>query len=64
MLDINEVVTHSMKLLRRIIGEDVEVAASLYPAIGKVKIDPVHIDQVIMNLAVNARDAYAARAAR
>ncbi len=57
VLDINEVVTHSMKLLRRIIGEDIEVAASLNPAIGKVKIDPVHIDQVIMNLAVNARDA-------
>ncbi len=57
VLDLNEVVTHSMKLLRRIIGEDIEVAAHLDPALSKVKVDPVHIDQVIMNLAVNARDA-------
>jgi len=56
-LDLNETVTHSMKMLRRIIGEDVEIAARLAPDLGKVRIDPVHIDQVIMNLAVNARDA-------
>ena len=57
VLDLNEVVGHSMKLLRRIIGEDIDVSASMDPTVGKVKIDPVHIDQVIMNLAVNARDA-------
>jgi PAS domain S-box-containing protein len=57
VLDMNEVVSHSMKLLRRIIGEDIDVSASLDPTVGRVKIDPVHIDQVIMNLAVNARDA-------
>jgi len=57
VLDLNEVVTHSMKMLRRIIGEDIEIASHLETDLGKVKIDPVHIDQVIMNLAVNARDA-------
>lgn len=57
ILDLNEVVTHSMKMLRRIIGEDIEVSAHLAPDLGKVKVDPVYIDQVIMNLAVNARDA-------
>jgi PAS domain S-box-containing protein len=57
VLDLNEVVTHAMKMLRRIIGEDIEIASHLEPELGKVKVDPVHIDQVIMNLAVNARDA-------
>jgi PAS domain S-box-containing protein len=57
VLDLNEVVTHSMKLLRRIIGEDIEVSTHLDPRLGQVKADPIHIDQVIMNLVVNARDA-------
>jgi len=57
VLDLNEVVTHSIKLLARIIGEDVQVAAHLAPDLGKVRADPIHIDQVIMNLVVNARDA-------
>jgi PAS domain S-box-containing protein len=57
VVDLNEVVTHSMKMLRRIIGEDIEIASHLEADLGKVKVDPLHIDQVIMNLAVNARDA-------
>jgi signal transduction histidine kinase len=57
VLDLNEVVTHATKMLRRIIGEDIEIASRLEPDLGKVKADQVHIDQVIMNLAVNARDA-------
>ena len=57
VLDLNEVVTHSLKLLARIIGEDIQVAAHLAPDLGKVRADPIHIDQVIMNLVVNARDA-------
>ncbi len=56
-LDLNQVVSHSLKMLRRIIGEDIEITTRLAPDLGKVMIDPVHIDQVIMNLAVNARDA-------
>jgi PAS domain S-box-containing protein len=57
ILDLNEVLAHSMKMLRRIIGEDIEITSHLEADLGKVKADPVHIDQVIMNLAVNARDA-------
>jgi PAS domain S-box-containing protein len=57
VLDLNDVVTHSMRMLRRIIGEDIEIASHLESELGKVKMDPVHLDQVIMNLAVNSRDA-------
>jgi len=57
LLDLNEVVTHSMKLLRRVIGEDIEIATHLEAGLGRVKADPNHLDQVIMNLVVNARDA-------
>ena len=57
VLDLNEVATHSMKLLRRIIGEDIQIAVHLAPELGKVRADPIHLDQVLMNLVVNARDA-------
>ncbi len=57
VLDLNEVVAHSMKLLRRVIGEDVEIATHLDPNLARVKADPSHVDQLIMNLVVNARDA-------
>lgn len=57
VLDLNDVVSHSMKLLRRVIGEDIEILTDFDSKLGKVKADPVHIDQVIMNLVVNARDA-------
>jgi PAS domain S-box-containing protein len=59
ILDLNELVTHSMKLLGRVIGEDIEVVARLSPAARPIKADPIHIDQVIVNLVVNARDAMA-----
>ena len=57
ILDLNEVVTHSMKMLRRMIGEDIEIATHLDPSLGRVRADPSHVDQMIMNLVVNARDA-------
>jgi PAS domain S-box-containing protein len=57
VLDLNDIVSHSMKLLRRVIGEDIEIEAHLDPNLGRVKADPIHIDQIIMNLVVNARDA-------
>ncbi len=57
ILDLNDIVTHSMKLLRRVIGEDIEVDLRLDGGLGRVKADPIHIDQLIMNLVVNARDA-------
>ena len=57
VLDLNPVISELEKMLRRLIGEDIELAARLDPAIGRVKIDPGQLEQVIMNLAVNARDA-------
>jgi two-component system cell cycle sensor histidine kinase/response regulator CckA len=54
ILDLNDVVSHSMKLLKRVIGEDIDVVLLLDPALGRVKVDPIHIDRVIMNLVVNA----------
>jgi CheY-like chemotaxis protein len=45
------------KLLRRLIGEDIEVLLALAPDLGTVKVDPGQVDQVLMNLVVNARDA-------
>ena len=58
-LNLNDTVLNSLKLLRRVIGEDVQVTTCLDPNLGRIKADPVHIDQVIMNLVVNARDAMA-----
>jgi signal transduction histidine kinase len=57
VLDLNEVVRHIDKMLRRIIGEDVELQLKLADGLSPVTADPSHIDQVIMNLAVNSRDA-------
>ena len=59
IVDLNEVVQHSIRLLQRVIGEDIEIVTRLDPHLGRVKVDPGHIDQVIMNLVVNARDAMA-----
>jgi PAS domain S-box-containing protein len=56
-MDINEVLTDVEKMLHRLIGEDVEVVLRLSPEIGQIYADPVQLEQVIMNLAVNARDA-------
>ena len=57
VLDLNQVVVNMEKLLRRLIGEDVELITTLDPALGRAKADPGQTEQVIMNLAVNARDA-------
>ena len=57
VLDLNAVVTQTTSLLRRLIGEDIELTARLDPALAPVKMDPGQLDQVLMNLAVNARDA-------
>jgi PAS domain S-box-containing protein len=56
-LDLNELVEGTTKLLRRLIGEDVELRVRLAPDVGVVLADRGQIEQVIMNLAVNARDA-------
>lgn len=57
VMSLNTVVADLDKMLRRLIGEDVELVAALDGALGTVKADPTQIEQVIMNLAVNARDA-------
>jgi len=57
VLDLNSVVSNMEKLLRRLLGEDVQLHTALSASLGRVKADPGQIEQVIMNLAVNARDA-------
>ncbi|HKO31401.1 MAG TPA: PAS domain S-box protein [Nitrospiraceae bacterium] len=57
VLNLNEIVSNMAKLLRRLIGEDITQVLCLHPALGQVKIDPGQVEQIIMNLAVNARDA-------
>ena len=56
-LDLNAVVSDMDMMLRRLIGEDIDLVALLDPELGAVQADPTQIEQVIMNLAVNARDA-------
>jgi len=57
VLDLNAVVNGAEKLVRRLIGEDIRVVTRLSPTLGPVRADPGQIEQVILNLAVNARDA-------
>jgi len=57
VLDVNTVVASTEKLLTRLLGEDVSLTTSLAVALGAVKVDPGQLEQIIMNLAVNARDA-------
>ena len=57
VLNLNSLLTDLEKMLRRLIGEDVELATKLRPELGRVKVDPGQVEQVILNLAVNARDA-------
>ncbi len=59
VVDLNAVVEDMDKMLRRMIGEDVELRFDRCPALGRVRADPGQLEQVIMNLAVNARDAMA-----
>jgi two-component system, cell cycle sensor histidine kinase and response regulator CckA len=57
IMDLNTVVEGMDRLLRRVIGEDVEMRFRPDPDLRAVRVDPGHMEQVIMNLAVNARDA-------
>src|ERR1700723_588607 len=57
ILDLNGVVTENLKMLTRVIGEDIDLLMVPASSLGAVRADAGQIDQVIMNLAVNARDA-------
>jgi PAS domain S-box-containing protein len=57
VLDINNVLSELSKVLPRLLGEDIEVVNALDPKIHRVKVDRGQMEQVIMNLAVNSRDA-------
>lgn len=56
-LDLNQSVTRIREMLSRLIGEDIEVVTDLSPDLWRVMADPGQIDQIVMNLAVNSRDA-------
>lgn len=56
-IDVNEIIVRIEKLLRRLIGEDVELRTSLTPGDFTIVADPSQLEQVLMNLATNARDA-------
>jgi two-component system cell cycle sensor histidine kinase/response regulator CckA len=58
-LDLNVLVANMDRLLRRVIGEHIDLETVLNPGLGSVKADAGQLEQVIMNLAVNARDAMA-----
>ena len=57
VLDLNALVADVEKMLRRLIGEDIDLVMVPGSALGRVKADPGQIEQILMNLAVNARDA-------
>ena len=57
VINLGELVSDTEKMLRRLIGEDVNLVVSSQSDLGQVKADPGQIEQVVMNLAINARDA-------
>ena len=57
IINLNVVVAETEKMLRRLIGEDIDLVLLLDPHLGRVRADLTQIDQILMNLAVNARDA-------
>ena len=56
-LDLNSIVINLDKLLRRLMDDNIEMTTAVSESVGKVKADPAQIEQVLMNLVVNARDA-------
>ena len=57
VVDLNQVIANIERMLRRLIGEDIELEVRLESDLGRVHADPGQIEQVLMNLVVNARDA-------
>ncbi len=57
VLDLNQIIEHSYKMLHRLIGEDIDLVFRPEKKLGQAKVDPGQLEQILMNLAVNARDA-------
>jgi PAS domain S-box-containing protein len=57
LLDLNTIVSSMVRMLQSVLGEDVKIVTNLAPDAWHVKADPVRLEQVLMNLSVNARDA-------
>ena len=57
ILDLNAAVVETKKMLGRLVGEQIEFFTSLHPALGNVRVDPVQLEQILVNLVLNARDA-------
>jgi PAS domain S-box-containing protein len=57
VLDLNALITNLEKMLRRLIGEDIDLITIAEPGLGQVKADPGQMEQIVTNLIVNARDA-------
>ncbi len=57
VLDIGQIISQLEPMLRRLLGEDIELRVLLSPSLGLLNVDPSQMEQVIMNLVVNARDA-------
>ncbi|HEY2797353.1 MAG TPA: PAS domain S-box protein [Thermoanaerobaculia bacterium] len=57
VLDLNSVISHMERMLRRVIGEDIELTTALSNGLWRTRADPAQIEQAILNLVVNARDA-------
>jgi PAS domain S-box-containing protein len=57
VLDLNQILSNMQRMLARLLGEDVELTMMMAPDLGRVLVDAGQVEQVVMNLAVNARDA-------
>ncbi len=57
VLDLNAVIRANVDMLSRVVGENIDVTLKLEPNLGRIKADPVQIHQILMNLAINSRDA-------
>jgi len=56
-IDLNDLISNMSKMLRRLIGEDIELVTRPDPNLGQIKADPHQLEQILVNLVVNARDA-------
>jgi two-component system, cell cycle sensor histidine kinase and response regulator CckA len=57
VIDVNSAITELERMLRRLIGADIDYCTVLDPGLGRVRVDPNQVQQILMNLVVNARDA-------